>query len=230
MKPSNTHYVQAEGCETARTGLTLIDLVVVIGLIAILIGIAAPAVMKTRLKALEMVGENNLRQLVLAVHQHEASNGKLPGQFRGECGPDAGWSFSIVYTLNDPVIGAFDISQPVENQENLRVGERFRPSVFETATVSETAIDVRALDDPTSVFKVKPTSSAFNGFLFHKKLSDLQTSNTAMFSRIKQAGPWLLSPEFFAIEPPTVNNPVLIGFADGSVRRRTSLVGVIIDP
>ena len=67
----------------SRTGITLIEVVVVAGIIGILAAILIPAVQSIRESARRVSCQNNLKQVALAIHAFEGSHQRLPSLYNG---------------------------------------------------------------------------------------------------------------------------------------------------
>jgi len=77
-----------------KTGLTLVELMVVIIIISILVGLLLPALMKARDSARRTLCQNNLHQLALAMRGYRAAYNHLPNP----ASPNSvgGWSVALL--------------------------------------------------------------------------------------------------------------------------------------
>jgi prepilin-type N-terminal cleavage/methylation domain-containing protein/prepilin-type processing-associated H-X9-DG protein len=79
--------------DDARPGLTLVELLVVIAIIALLVGLLLPAVQTAREAARRSQCGNSIRQLALAVLNHESTAGAFPAGYLSGLpkGSGSGW-------------------------------------------------------------------------------------------------------------------------------------------
>jgi prepilin-type N-terminal cleavage/methylation domain-containing protein len=121
-----------------RPAFSLIELLVVIAVVAVLIGLLLPAVQKVRAAAAQMQCRNNLKQIGLALHNYESTNGHFPpGINRSPNAVTRGYTFDPPYA--GPYTGCLAYLLPYVEQDNVyrALKDVPGPSLFALGTTSE---------------------------------------------------------------------------------------------
>lgn len=103
-------------------GFTLVELLVVIAIIGTLVGLLLPAVQSAREAARRSSCQNNLREMGVALHNHESARRSFPpsGQAVATAGsaPWSGQALLLPYTEGDTLFKKIDFSKPYGDQAN----------------------------------------------------------------------------------------------------------------
>ena len=127
-----------------------------ISTIGVLIGMLLPAVQQVREAARRTQSINNLRQIVLASHNHESALRRFPGNIMSEGGkPLLSWRVAILPYLDElELYKAFHLNEPWDSEHNVALLDRM-PLIFQNPNTSNAGGKTLylGLDGPDSVFE-----------------------------------------------------------------------------
>ena len=118
-----------------RLGLTLVELLVVLFIIAALLSLLLPAVQRTRESANRVTCQNNLRQLTLAVWRFAQAHKRLPDR----APPDAagGWSIGILPFMEQVALEDLLEANPSLDPATMSPHARNRPATMTCPSVKD---------------------------------------------------------------------------------------------
>src|SRR5262245_64423866 len=117
--------------ERRRPGLSLVELLAVIAIIAVLVGLLLPAVQKVREAANRLACRNHLKQLGLALHNYHDASDEFPGGVIAIDDIQDGWATGFTYLL------------PHIEQQNLQDLYRFDVAWYDAANSTAVGTEVK---------------------------------------------------------------------------------------
>lgn len=168
-------------------GFTLVELLVVIAIIGILIGLLLPAVQAARAAARRMSCQNNMHQVILAVHNYESATKRLPPAWIKPAVSDDGWSAQarILPHIEQLSLGDdIDFTDGYKNSTMRIDGQDLRVSGVRIPTyLCPSEVNNRARLDSSGNAQYYPLNYAVNaGTWFIYDPTDQRTGNGTFFT------------------------------------------------
>ena len=184
------------GSASRRRGLTLVELAVVVGILAVLIGLLLPGLAAARRAAAKAQCGARLKELGSACWQYADLHGRLPPLRMEPVGPDSKWSFSwtphLLPFVEAAAAESFNFSTPIPEPHDF-------PAIHANATVGRSvfaallcpadgnaAINYRACSGADSKLEGYEDSHLHGAFTFawRRRLREFRDglSNSSAFS------------------------------------------------
>lgn len=115
---------------SSRSGLSWLDMIVIVGVLVVLAALLLPPIDQPRGEARRSQCKNNLKQIMLALHNyHDMYDSFPPAYVPGEDGrPWHSWRVLILPFLDcNSLYHEYDFSQPWDSPHNAKLGEQVPP-------------------------------------------------------------------------------------------------------
>lgn len=159
-----------------RRGFTLVELLVVIAIIGVLIALLLPAVQQAREAARRMSCANNLAQLILSVHNYEATNNFFPAGSINDTGPIRNAPVGYHHNWISAILPYMGDSTTYDHID-------FKKSVYDKAQNGPRELELDFLNCPSSPWNRandKVSVSQYVGIHNHCELP-INTTNSGVF-------------------------------------------------
>ena len=142
-----------------RSGFTLFQLLIILAVLLILLALLLPALVKARVNAERARKANNLRQLLIAVHNHHDTYGYLP----------AG--------VDDNHFSATSKLLPFIEQQNIFMMIDFKKSIDDKANAAMRKLRIKTLLSPSDPIESVNDEWGATNYLFNDKVFSLNSKS-----------------------------------------------------